>query len=85
MNTFRILDENPQENGRFGDLGNNGKIILIICLAELKCDINLTELAKDKNHHIRRWRNSVKPTKAFTRQTSLQKSFQNSVIKLHVI
>jgi hypothetical protein len=85
MNTFRILDGKPQENGRFGDLGNNRKIILIICLVELKCDINLTEQAKDRNHRIRRWRNSVKLTKAFTRQTSLQTSFQKSVTKLHVI
>jgi len=45
MNTFKILDGKPQENGRFGDLGNNKKITLIICLVELKCDINLTELA----------------------------------------
>jgi len=40
INTFRILDGKPQENGRFGDLGNNRRIILIICLVELKCDIN---------------------------------------------
>ena len=85
MNTFRILDGKPQEDGRFGDLGNKRKIILIICLVELKCDINLTELTKDTNHHIRRWRNSGKLTEAFTTQTSLQTSFQKSVIKRHVI
>jgi hypothetical protein len=85
MNTFRNLDLKPQENCRFEDLGNNRKIILIICLVELKCDINLTEQATERNHHIRCWRNSVKLTKAFTRQTSLQAPFQKSVIKLHVI
>jgi hypothetical protein len=50
MNTFRILYGNPQKIGRVGDLGKNRKITLIICLVEVKCDINLTELAKDKNH-----------------------------------
>jgi hypothetical protein len=39
INTLRILDGSPQENGRFGDLGNR-KILLITCLIGLKCELD---------------------------------------------
>lgn len=55
-NTFRILDGKPQENGHFRDLGHKRKIILIICLGELRCDINSNGLATNRNPHIWHWR-----------------------------
>jgi hypothetical protein len=53
INTFRIVDGKPQENGGFGDFGNKRRIILLIWLGELMCDIHSTELANERNHCIR--------------------------------